>query len=78
MIYDDDAFSAAFKACAGGAGRVEVPSGQYLLSPFNLTSDSELYLDAGSELLATTDFSKWSRVASLPSYPPDPVGFSLF
>ncbi len=67
ITYDDDAFSLSFQSCRGG--QVRVPAGTYLLSPFNLSSNTELYLEAGSTLLATTDFSKWQVVAPLPSYP---------
>lgn len=69
---DDQAMRAALAACAGG-GQVFVPQGTYLLSPFNLTSNMELYLDRGSTLLASTNFSSWPVVESLPSYPPDEV-----
>lgn len=71
-VLDDDAMSRALSDCSAG-GQIFVPSGLFLLSPFNLTSNMELYLDAGSVLLASTDFSAWPVVESLPSYPPDEV-----
>eukprot|EP00602_Paraphysomonas_sp_CaronLab_P009932 CAMPEP_0185036380 /NCGR_PEP_ID=MMETSP1103-20130426/29294_1 /TAXON_ID=36769 /ORGANISM="Paraphysomonas bandaiensis, Strain Caron Lab Isolate" /LENGTH=365 /DNA_ID=CAMNT_0027573899 /DNA_START=66 /DNA_END=1160 /DNA_ORIENTATION=- len=64
---DDEAFQLAFDKCSGG--QIYVPSGVYLLSPFNLTSNTELYLDYGATLLATTNFSAWPIVEPLPSYP---------
>lgn len=68
VIYDDVPFSRAFAACKEG-GKVYVPAGDYLLSPFNFTSNTELYLENGATLLATTDASRWPVVAPLPSYP---------
>ena len=65
---DDDALRLAFEACSEG-GRITFPEGQYLLSPFNMTSNLEIFLDEGSVLLATGDFDKWQVVAPLPSYP---------
>jgi len=81
ITYEDDAFANALLACSnlnncipGEIGRVFVPPGKYLLSPFNLTSNMELHLDIGSVLLPTTDFSKWSLISEFPSYP-DNVSF---
>lgn len=65
-ILDDEAFSKAMEACTGG--KVVVPAGSYLLSPFNMTSNTDLYLEAGAILLATTDFDRWPIVEALPSY----------
>lgn len=70
---EDDSFEKAFEACRLSLGSVYVPRGRYILSPFNLTSNSDLFLDTGAVLLATTDFSKWPLVINLPSYP-DPEG----
>jgi polygalacturonase len=67
---DDAAFSKSFDDCAEG-GRVYVPAGSYLLSPFNLTSNIELYLDHGAIILASTNFSSYPIVEPLPSYPDD-------
>lgn len=73
---EDQAFAAAFKACQGS---VYVPLGKYLLSPFNLTSNSDLFLDLGAVLLASTDFSSWPIVINLPSYPdPDGLRYGAF
>lgn len=66
--YDDEALMAAFSACPNG-GRIVFPAGKYLLSPFNITSNMQLYLEKDSTLLATTDISRWPIVPPLPSYP---------
>lgn len=66
--YDDDALASALDKCRAG-GRIVFPAGRYLLSPFNITSNMELYLEKGSVLLATTDWSRWPVVAPFPSYP---------
>lgn len=66
--YDDAALLAAIDKCQLG-GRITFPSGKYLLSPFNITSNMELYLEEGSTLLATTDISRWPIVPPFPSYP---------
>ena len=57
-----------------GGGKITIPAGKYLLSPFNLTSNIELHLERDCILLASTDHSKWNIVESLPSYPKDPNG----
>jgi polygalacturonase len=74
--YDDDALNAALQKCSGG-GRIVFPAGKYLLSPFNLTSNLELYLEADSTLLASTDFSRWPIVPPFPSYPDVRIHSSL-
>lgn len=66
--YDDEALASALAACSSG-GRIVFPPGKYLLSPFNVSSNIELYLEQGSTLLASTDFSRWPIVPALPSYP---------
>lgn len=66
--YDDEALRAAFAACPNG-GRIVFPAGKYLLSPFNLTSNMQLYLEEGSTLLASPDISRWPIVPPFPSYP---------
>lgn len=73
FTYDNEAFAEAFSACNGLNTRVIVPEGNYLLYPFNLTSNLDLYLEENAILMATTDFSMWPKVASLPSYPPESV-----
>lgn len=70
--YDDDALQQALNDCHDG-GQIFFKSGKYLLSPFNLSSDMELYLDEGATLLATSDFDKWPIVEELPSYPPQVI-----
>jgi len=70
---DDQAFAKSFEDCAEG-GQIFVPTGTYLLSPFNMTSNTELYLDEGSTILASTDFSAYPIVEPLPSYPDDNNG----
>ena len=64
---DDEALTSALTKCADG-GRIYFPSGKYLLSPFNLTSNLELYLEKDATLLATTDISLWPIVPPFPSY----------
>ena len=66
--YDDSALQSALAKCSDG-GRISFPAGKYLLSPFNITSNMELYLEEGSILLASTDFSRWPIVPPFPSYP---------
>jgi polygalacturonase len=70
VSYDDSAFQQAFALCESG-GRVVVPAGNYLLSPFNMTSNMELFLDDDAVLMASTDFNHWTVVEPLPSYPTD-------
>ena len=65
---DTPAFQAAVAALADAAGGVlYVPPGTYLISPFNLTSNMELRLDA-AKLQAPANFSYWHVIAPLPSY----------
>lgn len=66
--YDDAALTAALNKCQLG-GKITFPAGTYLLSPFNITSNMELYLEEGSILLATTDAVRWPIVPPFPSYP---------
>jgi polygalacturonase len=66
--YDDAALQAAFGDCPKG-GRIVFPAGKYLLSPFNITSNMQLYLEKGSTLLASPDISRWPIVPPFPSYP---------
>lgn len=71
IALDDAAFSKCFSECSSIGDTIYVPSGTYLLSPFNMTSNTALYLDHGSTLLATSDFDIWyatNVVAPLPSY----------
>ena len=67
---DDEAFRAALNACKYG-GTIYIPNGSYLISPFNMSSNTELYLEEGAILLASTNFSNWPIVEPLPSYPDD-------
>ena len=73
ITLEDDSFMKAFEVCRATQGTVFVPGGRYVLSPFNLTSHTDLLLDDEAVLLATTDFSRWPVVSNLPSYP-DPEG----
>jgi polygalacturonase len=82
VTYEDDAFANALMVCSniysckpGEIGRIVVPRGTYLLSPFNLSSNVELHLEAGSVLLASTNFSLWPTIAEFPSYPDDVSSF---
>jgi len=67
---DDNALLAALTKCKNG-GTIYFPEGNYLLSPFNVSSDTELYLDYGAVILANNNFSAWPIVQPLPSYPDD-------
>ena len=66
--YDDNALNSALAKCSDG-GRITFPAGKYLLSPFNITSNMELYLEKDSVLLASPDWSRWPIVPPFPSYP---------
>lgn len=66
VTLDDKALAAALDECRNG-GQVLFPPGRYLLSPFNLTSNMEIFLDDAT-LLASTNFSAWPVVEPLPSY----------
>jgi polygalacturonase len=67
--YDDAALQAALNDCKDG-GQIYFNSGKYLLSPFNMSSNMELYLNEGVTLFATSEFDMWPVVEELPSYPP--------
>ena len=47
---------------AAGGGRVEIPAGTFLTGPFDLRSNIDLHLDAGSELLFSRDFNDYPLV----------------
>ena len=68
--YDDEALESALSDCQDG-GQIYFGPGKYLLSPFNLSSNMEIYLEEGVVLMATSDFDKWPVVEELPSYPPE-------
>jgi polygalacturonase len=54
---------------AGGVGgRIVFPAGTWFTAPFNVTSDMELFLDAGATLKASQLFSDWPVIPPLPSY----------
>jgi hypothetical protein len=55
------------EASAAGGGRVYVPEGYYLISPIQLKSKVELYLEKGAVLLGTTDRTLYN----IPSSPLD-------
>jgi len=67
---DTAAFEAAVAAVAQqpGGGTLYAPPGTYLLTPFNLTSDLTVLLDANTTLLASDTFADWDIIAPLPSY----------
>lgn len=67
---DTAAFEAAVAAVAQqpGGGTLYAPPGTYLLTPFNLTSDLTVLLDANTTLLASDNFDDWDIIAPLPSY----------
>jgi polygalacturonase len=52
------AFQKAIEACsAAGGGRVVIPSGKWLTGPIELSSHVDLHLEAGAEVLFTSDHS---------------------
>ena len=52
------AFQKAIGACsAAGGGRVVIPSGKWLTGPIELSSHVDLHLEAGAEVLFTSDHS---------------------
>lgn len=59
--------SAVSAVSANGGGTLYFPPGTYLSAPFNLTSNTTLYLDTCT-LRATNDFDLWDVIAPLPSY----------
>ncbi|KAK3268611.1 hypothetical protein CYMTET_22900 [Cymbomonas tetramitiformis] len=64
-----DAFHEAVKVIhKAGYGQIRVPPGTFLTGPFNLSSNMELYLEAGSTIAGLSDISKYALVAPLPSY----------
>jgi len=68
LTFDDAPLSLALAACQS----ITFPGpGQYLLSPFNISSNQELVLEAESVLLAATSIILvWPLVMSYPSYEP--------
>ena len=70
VTYDDEALQAALTDCLDG-GQIVFNAGTYLLSPFNISSNMELYLGAGAVILASSEFERWPIVEDLPSYPPE-------
>jgi polygalacturonase len=74
---DDEALINALQQCSGE--RITFPSGIYLLSPFNLTSNTELYLsNHDSIIIASSDYQNWPLVEPLPSYPETSLRVSPF
>eukprot|EP01038_Epipyxis_sp_PR26KG_P008835 gene8835-11926_t len=67
--YDDEALFRAIQKCKDG-GRIVIPPGRYLLSPFTLLSNIELHLEHDAELIATNDTLRWPIISNYPSYPP--------
>eukprot|EP00762_Andalucia_godoyi_P004460 ANDGO_08222.mRNA.1 putative polygalacturonase len=67
-----DCMVAILKAIAACAGNVQtpvvVPSGEFLSSPFNLTSNLALVFEKNAKLVAVSDASAYPVVAPLPSY----------
>jgi polygalacturonase len=76
VTLDDHALRAALSKCKNG-GVLYFPKGSYLLSPFNMSTDMELYLDRGATILANNNFSAWPIIQPLPSYPDDYHGGRL-
>jgi polygalacturonase len=65
---DSNAIVAAISSITSHAGGILLfPTGSYLTSPFNLTSNCEVQL-SNATLLATTDWSSWPIIQPLPSY----------
>lgn len=66
---DTRAFEAAFaRAAAAPGSTVLVPSGAFLVRPFNLTSHTTLALGANASLVAVADAAAWPLIAPAPGY----------
>nr|CAD1827266.1 unnamed protein product [Ananas comosus var. bracteatus] len=67
-----EAFEHAVRAIAElervGGGQLNVPPGQWLTSPFNLTSHMTLFLAEGAEILGIQNVDYWPLMPPLPSY----------
>lgn len=62
------AIAAAVQAISSnGGGTLYFPPGIFLTSPFNITSNLQLYLD-NATLSASPNFSDWTIIEPLPSY----------
>ena len=66
---NDDAWaSCTSRISAAAGGTIYVPSGDFLSSPFNITTSSTtLILGGGATLRATPDAARWPLVLPLPS-----------
>jgi hypothetical protein len=62
---DTTAVQRAIDACAGRGGRVVVPAGTFDLGQIRLRSRMELHLAAGAVLKASTDLSRFPKVAAI-------------
>lgn len=51
-----------------GGGQLNVPPGNWLTAPFNLTSHMTLFLAEGAEILGINDEKYWPLMPPLPSY----------
>ncbi|XP_030530530.2 probable polygalacturonase [Rhodamnia argentea] len=62
------AVSAISKLGKRGGGQLNVPPGQWLTAPFNLTSHMTLFLAEGAVILGIEDQKYWPLMPPLPSY----------
>jgi len=65
---DTPALRKALDACAkAGGGTVRIPAGTYLVTPFELTSHTALFLERGATLRASDRPTDWGSPESLPT-----------
>ncbi|CAL5376798.1 unnamed protein product [Camellia sinensis] len=62
------AVSAISKLGKRGGGQLNVPAGNWLTAPFNLTSHMTLFLDEDAVILGIDDEKYWPLMPPLPSY----------
>ncbi|HMI62351.1 MAG TPA: glycoside hydrolase family 28 protein, partial [Puia sp.] len=61
------AFQKAIEACsAAGGGRIVIPSGKWLTGPIELRSHVDLHLEAGAEILFTSDHRQYFSPVTSP------------
>jgi len=60
------AIQRAIDQCAKNGGRVYVPAGNYLIRPLQFRSNVNLYLEAGSKLIGSTNLSAYDNAFPIP------------
>eukprot|EP00750_Incisomonas_marina_P012519 INCI16927.1.p1 GENE.INCI16927.1~~INCI16927.1.p1 ORF type:complete len:422 (-),score=68.98 INCI16927.1:268-1533(-) len=65
-----DAINRAMQNVSDGGvgGKIVFPAGTWFTAPFNVTSDLELFFDAGATLKASQVFDDWPIIPPMPSY----------